>query len=57
MLKVLNLHVENWSMLDCVDTSTSEVVPQITDVVSLADDISNTNNDTLCDMNDHQYIN
>lgn len=57
MLKVLNLHVENWSMLDCVDTSTSEVVPQITDVASLADDISQANNDSLCDINDHQYIN
>ena len=57
MLKVLNLHVENWSMLDCVDTSASEVVPQITDVASLADDISQANNDSLCDINDHQYIN
>lgn len=52
-MQPLNLNIENWSMLDFADSS--EFVPTIADVVSLADDISSANNFDLCDLNNHEY--
>lgn len=53
-MKELNLHVENWSMLDFSDHS--EPVRHYADVSAVADDISITIiSDGLCDLNDHEY--
>ena len=49
----LNLNIENWSMLDNLDSS--ESFPDVTDVVSLADNISMANTDDLCDLNSFNY--
>jgi methylaspartate ammonia-lyase len=53
-MKELNLHVENWSMLDFTDKP--EQIRTYADLSALADDISNAIiSDSFCDLNDHEY--
>lgn len=52
-MKPLNLNIENWSLFDTPEST--EFVQQVTDVVALADDISFTNNESLCELLDHNY--
>lgn len=57
-MKALNLHVDNWSMLDPKSDRDFQPEPQYhaTDVISAADDISRTNIDQLCDLSDREYV-
>ena len=52
-MQPINLHADHWSMLEYSDSS--EPVTYITDISALADNISNTNTDDLCDFNNHEY--
>ena len=53
-MKELNLHVENWSILDFTDQP--EPVRNYADISAMADDISNTIiTDSFCDLNNHEY--
>lgn len=57
-MKALNLHVDNWSMLDPKSDPDFRSEPQYhaTDVISAADDISRANIDRLCDLSDREYV-
>jgi hypothetical protein len=54
-MKELNLNIDHWSMLDFNDSSESQTFNQ--DLIATLDNISNTNiSDSLCDLNDHEYV-
>jgi hypothetical protein len=57
-MKALNLHVDNWSMLDPKSDRDFQSEPQYlaTDVISAADDISHANTDPLCELSDREYV-
>lgn len=56
-MKELNLNIERWSMLDSNETEPMDFDSIEQELVSLADDISNTNIDDVYDINNREYIN
>lgn len=55
MIKILNLNIDHWSMLDFVDSSEPQQFHH--DIVSTLESISHANiDDVLCDYNDHEYV-
>lgn len=52
-MKELNLNIDHWSMVNSSDSN--EPIFNITDVITLADNISWANIDDLCDFNQHEY--
>jgi len=52
-MPILNLNQDNWALLE--STEQTDAHHYISDVVALADYISNTNTDDLCDINNYQY--
>lgn len=58
-MKALNLHIDNWSMLDPKSDRDYQSESQFnnTDVISAVDSISNTNiNEPLCEISDREYV-
>jgi hypothetical protein len=55
-MNILNLHVDHWSMLDTSNSSDcSEITYNTTDITTLIEDISITNIDDICDLNNKEY--